>query len=156
MDCVEDILDIESYLEKNKIIYKFTYKKVEITELRMLKTIHKMKHIFDTLRMSKIKNVTFLFIVNEFIIPANFSIFKNWAQVFYDNTDVIVEKLDFTVVQLDDNKILNSFLWLFKKYYIPIKPLYMSTSNTISQNYIHDVEYRKNNTQFEMSNLKHL
>lgn len=156
MDNVADLFDFESYLEQNKIIYKFTYNKIEITELRMLKTIHKMSQMFKTLKSPKIKNITFLFIVQEFIIPTNFSVFKSWSQVFYDNFDVITEKLDFTVVQVDNNNIINTFLWLFKKYYIPIKPLYISTSDTINQQYIHDVEYRKNNTQFEMSNMKQL
>uniref|UniRef100_A0AB39JFJ3 Uncharacterized protein n=1 Tax=Florenciella sp. virus SA2 TaxID=3240092 RepID=A0AB39JFJ3_9VIRU len=154
MEDVADLLDFESYLEEDKIIYKFTYKKIEITELRMLKTIHKMKQMFKSLKSPKIKNITFLFVIKEFIIPANFSVFKSWSQVFYDNLDIITEKLNFTVVQVDNNKIINTFLWLFKKYYVPIKPLYISTSNTISQNYIHDEEYRKNNTQFEISNMK--
>ena len=153
MDAVKDLLNLEIYTDKKKTIYKFIYTQIEITDLRMLKTVHKLKQVFQLMKTTT-NEIHFLFIVNNMIIPTNFAVFQPFCEVFYENKKNIVEKLNFTIIQLNNKNIVNIFLWLFKQYYTPEKQLYISYSNDETKLFLHDKEYRKNNQQFEISNIQ--
>ena len=153
MDSVKDLLKFEIYTQKKKTIYKFTYTEIEITDLRMLKTVHKLKQVFQLMKTTT-NEIHFLFIVNNMIIPTNFIVFKPFCEIFHENKKNIIDKLDFTIIQLDNKNIISIFLWLFKQYYTPEKQLYISCSNDETKLFLHDTEYRKNNQQFEISNIQ--
>lgn len=121
---IENLLDLESKIVANRVVFKFTFKEKPITELRMLKTTEMLKSVFESFNTQEIKHVCFVFVINKMKMPANLGLFKDFAKTFNDYSDVINEKLDFTIIQTN-NGIFKMFFSLFRLYYVPIKPLYM-------------------------------
>ncbi len=124
---IEDIAKIEPKIENGKLIIYFTSNPVEITDLRVLRFIDKLKPLMNDLHNDKIKEFFFVFNINDIVIPTNFSMLKVFAQFFKDSEDVIIDKLKFSVVESKSN-IFKLFFSLFKKYYVPKKSLYLCKS----------------------------
>lgn len=128
---IESLLDLESNIVSNRVIFKLTFKDAHITELRMLKTTELLKSVFESFKTTEIKRVCLVFVVNKIKMPANLSLFKNFAEAFNNYSEVINEKLDFTIIQTN-NGVFRMFFSLFKMYYEPIKPLYMCENDEIT------------------------
>tara|TARA_Y100000389_G_C17466000_1_gene525599 strand:+ start:4477 stop:4935 length:459 start_codon:yes stop_codon:yes gene_type:complete len=125
---IENLLDLESKIIANRVVFKFTFKEIPITELRMLKTIEMLTDVLDSFKKPEIKHVCFVFVINKMKMPSNLGLFKDFARTFNDYSVVINEKLDFTIIQ-SNNGIFKMFFSLFKMYYEPIKPLYICESD---------------------------
>lgn len=139
---IDPLFDVNVYIEDKKLIYKFTYKGLEITDLRMLKTIEVMKGALETLKRDDVINGHFVFVVDNITIPTNYSLLKDFAHLFYNYTELITQKVQFTVVQ-SQSSIFNMFFSLFKQFYKPVKPLYLTTNDKETEDCIKDPEYRK-------------
>ena len=138
---IEEIAKIEPKIENGKLIIYFTANSVEITDLRVLSFIDKLKPLMNELENEKIKEFFFVFNVNDIIIPTNFSMLKVFAQFFKDSEDVIIDKLKFSVVESKSN-IFKLFFSLFKKYYVPKKSLYLCTSSEEVNDCIFNIDSR--------------
>jgi hypothetical protein len=138
---IENILSIDVCVERQKLLVKIKVAPLEITELRVLHAINQIRNLLDELKNDKVKQFYFVFDVDELKIPANFQMFKNIGKTFVEYEKLILEKLDFSVIQCTNN-IFKMFFGLFKKYYIPIKPLYMCSTKEDTWCCIHDVGKR--------------
>jgi len=125
---IENLFKFESIVVKGRVVFKFIFREIQITELRMLKTVQLMKEVLDSFHKDEIKNVCFVFVINKMQMPTNISLFKEFASIFKSYSNVINEKLDFTIIQ-SNSGIFKMFFSLFKMYYEPIKPLYMCESD---------------------------
>ena len=90
----------------------------------MLKTIEMMKKVLDSFHKEEVTNICFVFVFNSIKMPTNMKLIKDFASTFHAYGDVINKKLDFTIIQ-SNNNIFKLFFSLFKMYYEPIKPLYL-------------------------------
>ena len=124
MDTIEDLFNI--IIKKNKGDYyiEFIYNSIDITDLRMIKFVKKTKELINILKKDEVKNIYFIFILNNLIIPANFSVLKDFIQIFHDNIDLMIKKVKFTIIQNETN-LFKIFISIFKQYYKPYKPLYL-------------------------------
>ena len=125
---IDDLLILETKIVQKRVIFKFTYTEISITELRTLKTVDLMESVLKSLRKKEVTNVCFVFVINSLELTTNIKLFEQFASIFRSYTDVIKQKLDFTIVQTN-NGVFKLFFSLFKRYYEPIKPLYMCDSN---------------------------
>jgi len=121
---IEDLLVLETKIVQKRVVFKFTYTEISITELRTLKTVELMESVLKSLRKKEVTNVCFVFVINSLEMTTNIKLFEQFASIFRSYTDVIKQKLDFTIIQTN-NGIFKLFFSLFKMYYEPIKPLYM-------------------------------
>jgi len=129
---IENLFILDTKITQNRVVFKFTYTENSITELRMLKTIEMLKKVLDSFHKDEIKNICIIFVVNSIQMPANMKLVKDFAATFHSYSDVINQKLNFTIIQTN-NKIFKVFFSLFKMYYEPIKPLYMSESDEVTE-----------------------
>lgn len=125
---IQEIVDIESKIISKKLVYTFTLKNCEITQLRVLKTIECIKTILDTLFLEDVKNVCFVFVIDELIIPANYEYIKDLTDVFSRYEEIVKEKVKFSIIQ-SNSSVFQLLFSIIKKYYIPIKPLYVCSKN---------------------------
>ena len=125
---IENLFTLKTEIITNRVVFKFIFNEKSITELRMLKTTEMLKSVFESFKTQEIKHVCFVFVINKIKMPANLALFKDFAKTFNDYSDLINEKLDFTIIQTN-NGIFKMFFSLFKLYYAPIKPLYMCESD---------------------------
>ena len=127
---------------ENKIIYFiFDSTGVEYTELRMLQFINDYKIILDDLEDTRIKNVCFVFKLNNMKFPSNFVLVQEFANLFYPKMDLIIKKVNYSVI-LSNNKIFYMFFTLLKQFYRPIKPLYLCNTNDELNDIIENPENR--------------
>lgn len=125
---IQSLLDFNTTVSQNRIVFSLTYNGKPITELRMLKTIDLVKTVLESLRKDEIENVCFVFIVDSFEMPSNMKLIKDFACTFHPYAEVIEKKLDFTIIQ-SKNAIFKAIFSILKLYYKPIKPLYMCESD---------------------------
>lgn len=121
---VEDIATLTPEIKNGKLIVTFKALSIELTDLRILHFINKIQKLVNELNNKKIKEFFFVFDIDDLIIPTNFTMLKDFAQFFKDNEDIILDKLTYSVLK-SKNNIFKLFFSLFKKYYVPIKPLYL-------------------------------
>ena len=121
---IEEVAKFEPKIEKGKLIVYVTVMGIEITDLRILSFITKLEQLLHELSNDKIKEFYFVFNIDEMIIPTKFTMLKNFADMFIKHRETILEKLNFSVVQSKSN-IFKMFFGLFKRHYVPVKPLYL-------------------------------
>jgi hypothetical protein len=121
---IENLFNLETKISQHRVVFKFVYTETPITELRMLKTIEMMKKVLDSFHKEEVTNICFVFVINSIKMPTNMKLIKDFASTFHAYGDVINKKLDFTIIQ-SNNNIFKLFFSLFKMYYEPIKPLYL-------------------------------
>ena len=149
---IENLFDLDTKITQKRVVFKFTYTEISITELRMLKTIEMLKKVLDSFHKDEIKNICFVFVINSIKMPANMKLVKDFAATFHSYSDVINEKLDFTIIQ-SNNNIFKVFFSLFKMYYEPIKPLYMCESDEVTEKCLESKNERSKTANFsEMIN----
>jgi len=144
---IENLLNLETKILHNRIVFKFVYTEKPITELRMLKTIEIIKKVLDSFYRVEATNICFVFVINSITMPTNMKLIKDFAATFHAYSDVINKKLDFTIIQ-SNNKIFNLFFSLFKMYYEPIKPLYLCESNESTEKCLTSNNERSKVTNF--------
>lgn len=125
---IEDLFDLGAEIVKSRVVFKFVYTEKLITELRMLKTIETLKSVLESFQKEEIKHISFVFVINKINMPTNMGLIKNFASTFHSYSEIIEQKLDFTIIQ-SNSSIFKLFFSLFKMYYEPIKPLYLCESD---------------------------
>ena len=139
---IEDFLIFDAKIEKKKLIFSFTANGNEITELRMLHFINKMEKTVIELNKDEIKKVYFLFDIQELCVPTNYSVLKNFAEMMKNHEEVLTQKLEFTIIYTKNN-VFRLFFNFFRKYYDPVKPLYLCKTDEEVYDCFHDEEKRK-------------
>lgn len=129
MDSIENLFTITLNKYNDEFyLLKFIYNKHEITDLRMLKFIKNTEKAIDALKNDKIKKVNLIFILKDIIIPSNFSILKDFVEIFNRNSDIMINKVGFTIIE-NENNLFKIFINIFKQYYKPYKSLYLCKNN---------------------------
>jgi len=121
---IQEIFDTKTEIIGNKLVYTFTLRNSEITQLRLLKSIECMHKILDTLFSENVKNVCFVFAIDNITIPANYECIKDLTEVFSEYEQIVKEKVKFSIIQ-SKSSIFQLLFSIFKKYYKPIKPMYV-------------------------------
>lgn len=138
---IENLFNLNTIVKGDSVIYKFTYTDVDITNLRMLKTIQGMEQVFKSIDEKKIKRVYFIFVADKISIPANFNCFKDFAKCFHPHCEILKKKLDFTIIQ-SNNKLFNIFFNILKQNYTPVRPLYLSLNENETKKCLKDKTFR--------------
>ena len=139
---VGNLVKIEPKIVNGTLLIYFHTQNMEITDLRLFKFLDDAKKLFSDLSTEQIKEFYFIFNIDELNIPANFNLFKDFANFFKQYEDLLMNKLVFTVIQCKNN-IFKLFFSLFKKYYVPVKPLYLCSNVEETDLCIFDLEKRK-------------
>lgn len=142
MDAIEDLFNIKIKKNNESYYIEFHYNRLEITNLRMLKFVEKTKQVINLLKKDEVKKIYFIFILNNIIIPANFNVLKDFIQIFHDNIDLMIEKVQFTIIQNETN-LFKIFIEIFKKFYQPYKPLYLCKNDEETKLCLTDENVRK-------------
>ena len=140
---IETFVSIKPTIQNGKLIIIFEGNDNDITELRVLKVADEIHKLLEELKSDKIKEFYFLFQVDNIKIPTNFSYIEEIALSLFKYKDLIIQKLNFSVVQCKNN-IFRMFFSLFKKYYTPIKELYLAKSYEDALKGLHDDTFRSN------------
>lgn len=138
---IETFVSIKPTIQNGKLIIIFESNDNIITELRVLKVADEIHKLLEELKSDKIKEFYFLFQVDNIKIPTNFSYIEEIALSLFKYKDLIIQKLNFSVVQCKNN-IFRMFFSLFKKYYTPIKELYLAKSYEDALKGLHDETFR--------------
>lgn len=121
---LQNLFEIETKIENKILCFFFKSQKVSVTELRLTKFIHDVKQVIETIYSNQIKNVCFIFDLNQLNLPSNFIQIKDFSDMLKSHEKILTEKLMFTIIQ-NKNNVFRIFFNLFKKYYNPVKPLYL-------------------------------
>lgn len=124
---IETLFEIDTKIAHNKLVYSFTYKNREMTKLRIMKMVKDVEDVLKTFHLDNVKNICFVFVINDVTIPSNFDFLEDLSRLFQKYKDVIKQKLNFTIVY-SQNSIFNILFTAFQKYYHPIKPMYVCNS----------------------------
>ena len=138
---IKPLFDTNIRIEKKKMIYEMVLKDVDYTELKMFATYEKLNEIIESLYHKNVKNVYFIFVFDKVKVPSNFIVFKEISKIFLKHKPILIDKLDFTIIQTHSN-IFELFFSVFKKYYKPLKPLYLCKTNDQVRKCIFDEEFR--------------
>lgn len=138
---IESLFKTEVRIENRKIIYMLTAQGNDITELRMIQFINDIDTMLKTFYHKDVTNIHLVFVVKNVKLPSNFTLLDEFAQVFIKHRAIILEKLHFTVLQ-NENNLFRIFFTIFKKYYNPLKPLYLCKTDEEVQECLHNQEKR--------------
>ena len=150
---IEPFFDTNIYIEKGTLICSFISNGKELTELRGLLFIKEMTAIMEKISTIKLNRVVFIFDVDKIVLPYNYELLKSYSEVFKNHKSVIKDKLGFTIIKSESN-IFRIFIKLFKKFYTPIKPLYLCSTIEESLECIHNEEKLKELIAFDIKQLK--
>ena len=139
---IESLFKTEVRIENRKMIYMLTSQGNDITELRMIQFINDIDSMLNTFYHKDATNIHLVFVVKNVKLPSNFTLLDEFARVFVKHRKIIIEKLKFTVLQ-NENNLFRIFFTIFKKYYNPLKPLYLSKTDEEVQECLHNQEKRK-------------
>tara|TARA_B100001142_G_C14323507_1_gene651378 strand:- start:1989 stop:2444 length:456 start_codon:yes stop_codon:yes gene_type:complete len=142
MDQIDKLFEINTTIDKKKLIFTFLFNGREFTDLRVIQFYHEMDQILKSLYDPKIKNLYFIFKIKEIYIPSNFVSIRKVADLLTSHIPILNEKLVFTIIQNDTN-VFKTFFKLFKQYYVPVKPLYLCKTDEDVNNCLHIPEERE-------------
>ena len=97
---VGNLVKIEPKIVNGTLLIYFHTQNMEITDLRLFKFLDDAKKLFSDLSTEQIKEFYFIFNIDELNIPANFNLFKDFANFFKQYEDLLMNKLVFTVIQM--------------------------------------------------------
>lgn len=124
MEQIEDVFTINEEYQYNKLIVFINSTGKKLTELRKLSFITKFDNYLSDLSNKDIPLFYFVFNLNKAKIPTNFSFIRDLTKLLLKHSEVIYKKLEFSVILYKSN-LFYTFFNLFKRYYEPIKPLYL-------------------------------
>lgn len=142
MSNITDIIQVETKIKSKKLCYYIIAKPVEITELRLIKAYHDIENLVKTLYLPEVKKVYIVWDISELLIPTNFTQIKDFAIMLRNHTDILTEKLVFSIIVSNSN-IFSLFFNVFKQYYNPVKPLYLCRTQEDVERCIHDDSSRE-------------
>ena len=122
---IETFVSIKPTIQNGKLIIIFDSNDNIITELRVLKVADEIHKLLEELKSDKIKEFYFLFQVDNIKIPTNFSYIEEIALSLFKYKDLIIQKLNFSVVQCKNNIFLilmdfnnNLMIFQFKRTHL--------------------------------------
>ena len=143
MEKIEEVFEIREEYQYNKLIVFINATGRKLTELRKLSFITKLDSYLCDLSKKDIHFFYFVFNLNKASIPTNFSFIRDFSKLLSKHQELIQYKLDFSVILYKSN-LFYTFFSLFKKYYEPIKPLYLCQKYEDVLLCIHEPNKRKN------------
>lgn len=138
---IEDFVKVDAKAENGQLNIYFTAL-AEATDLRIMKFLSQCEKLFNDLKHPKIKRFYFIFDLDSFTIPSNFNMLKECTEFFEKHSDLLNEKLEFSVFKCKNN-VFKLFFGLFKKYYEPVKSLYLCKTLEDVNICLYDEEGRK-------------
>lgn len=120
-------LDVENI--NDLFLYRFVATGKEFTNIGALLFITEMENTMKTFSNKNIKKVALLFHLETFSMPTNHALVQKYSEVFIKNQEILRDKLQFTIIQTNNN-IFDMFFTVFKLFYIPIKPLYLCKNDS--------------------------
>lgn len=142
MDNIENLFTITlNKYNDDFFVLKFVYNKHEITDLRMLKFVKNTEKAINALKNDKIKNVNLIFVLKDIIMPTNFSVLKDFIEIFDTNSEIMINKVGFTIIE-NENNLFKIFINIFKQYYKPYKSLYLCKTREETELCLNDEESR--------------
>lgn len=139
---IDTFVTIKPVIQKGKLIIEFEGNNNAITELRVLKVADEIHKLLKELESERIQEFYFFIKVDEVQLPANFGYIEGIASSFKKYEELIMRKLKFSVVECKNN-LFRMFFSLFKKYYTPVKEIYLAKTSEDALCAIHDESYRK-------------
>ena len=124
MEKIEDVFVIHDEIQNEKLVVFINATGVKLTELRKLSFLAKMDNYLTELLKRDISTFYFVFDLNKAKIPTNFSFITGFSKLLLKHAELIESKLEFSVI-LNKSNVFYTFFSLFKKFYVPIKPLYL-------------------------------
>ena len=121
---IDKLVEIKPQIINNLLVINVTCNPIEFTDLRLLSLLSELEKLASDLNNERIKKFCFVFNVSEIKIPTNFNLIKDFADFFQRHENLIMTKLDCSVIESTSN-IFTMFFSLFKKYYKPLKPLFL-------------------------------
>ena len=121
---IDKLVEIKPQIINNLLVINVTCNPIEFTDLRLLNLLSELEKLASDLNNERIKKFCFVFNVSEIKIPTNFNLIKDFADFFQRHENLIMTKLDCSVIESTSN-IFTMFFSLFKKYYKPLKPLFL-------------------------------
>ena len=138
---IDKLVIIKPEIVNNLLLINVTCNPIEFTDLRLLNLLAELEKLACDLRNERIKQFSFIFNVSEIRIPTNFNLIKDFAAFFKNHEDLILDKLDCSIIESTSN-IFSMFFGLFKKYYKPLKPLYLVKNHDESMDCLFNTENR--------------
>ena len=140
---IDKLVKIKPEIINNLLVINVTCNPIEFTDLRLLSLLNDLEKLTNDLNNDRIKKFCFVFNVSEIKIPTNFNLIKDFADFFQRHEDLIITKLDCSVIESTSN-IFTMFFSLFKKYYKPLKPLFLVKSHDEVMDCLFNDDNRKN------------
>tara|TARA_B110000467_G_C18267191_1_gene450050 strand:- start:468 stop:926 length:459 start_codon:yes stop_codon:yes gene_type:complete len=138
---IQELLLIETKIEKGKLCFYITAKDIEITELRIVKAFSLIENAVKQLYRDDIKKVYFVYNINELNLPSNFTQIGDLATILKNHETILAEKLVFSIVQ-NKNNVFSLFFKLFREYYNPVKALYLCKDSEETRRCLHNSKSR--------------
>ena len=138
---IEPLFNFEIKIENKKLLCICEATGVEFTELRMISLIQDIDNFFKSLYHDKIKKYYFVFKLTKLPLPKNLTLIKELSDTFRKHVPMLVEKLEFSIVEVD-NEIFRLYFSVFKMYYEPKKTLYMCKNQDEIYACLHDPSSR--------------
>ena len=138
---IDTFVTIKPVIQQGKLVIEFQGNNNAITELRVLKVADEIHKLLKELENEQIKEFYFCIKVDEVQLPTNFGYIEEIALSFKKYEDLMMEKLRFSVVECKNN-LFRIFFSLFKKYYTPVKEIYLAKTPEEASKAIQDPNFR--------------
>ena len=140
---IESFFDYDIRIENKMLIYVFVANGKDMTELRMIEFLDRMSQIMASFYDKQVTKACLYFDVEKLKLPSNLQLIQEYSNIFKTNQDILKKKLEFTIIQTCNN-VFHLFFSLFKQYYVPIKPVYLTKNHSETQSCIYDETMRNN------------
>jgi|TARA_B100001059_G_C17769321_1_gene547473 hypothetical protein len=134
---IESFFDYDIRIENKMLIYSLVANGKDMTELRMIDFLDRMRQIMASFHDKKVTKVCLYFDVEKLKLPSNLHLIQEYSNIFKIHKEILTQKLEFTIIQTSNN-VFHLFFSLFKQYYTPIKPMYLTKNHSETQSCIYD------------------
>jgi|MDTG01.5.fsa_nt_gb hypothetical protein len=140
---IESFFDYDIRIENKMLIYVFVANGKDMTELRMIEFLDRMRQIMASFHDKQVTKGCLYFDLEKLKLPSNLQLIQEYSNIFKTNQEILKKKLQFTIIQTSNN-VFHLFFSLFKQYYVPIKPVYLTKNHSETQCCIYDEIMRNN------------
>ena len=140
---IESFFDYDIRIENKMLIYVFVANGKDMTELRMIEFLDRMRQIMASFHDKQVTKGCLYFDLEKLKLPSNLQLIQEYSNIFKTNQEILKKKLQYTIIQTSNN-VFHLFFSLFKQYYVPIKPVYLTKNHSETQSCIYDEIMRNN------------